>query len=140
MIHETITDGLNQCPFCGGAAEMKIYDHIIKSGEYSVNVRCTVCGCGTPDFHTGQTFQFEQGEPSSYRDLTEVKSKAIKAYNRVPQKSHDEKMLLQGYRKITKEHQGEVQNYVEFFIRKQRQEKQERRNGFTVVAGAAERG
>lgn len=89
MIREIITDGLNLCPFCGGAAEMRIADHFIKDGEYAVNVRCTVCGCGTPEYNTGHTFQFAEGKPSRYIDLTEAKSKAMKAYNRVPKKSHD---------------------------------------------------
>ena len=82
MIHEIITDGLNHCPFCGGAAEMKIFDHFIKNGEYSVNVRCMVCGCGTPDFSTGQTFQFAQGEPSTYINLEAIKSRARAAWSK----------------------------------------------------------
>ena len=56
---------------------------------------------------------------------------------------HDEAMLLQGYRKISREQKVYVQDYIGFFLEKNckgQQEKQERRNGFTVVAGAGKKG
>ena len=65
-------DGLRECPFCGGKAELALIDRFDCNIRYTeARAVCTVCRCGTKSFLV-----------DGYYGSTETVYDAIKAWNK----------------------------------------------------------